>query len=377
MSAPKITVLTMSNLVYEANLHRKVTALALKYDVTLFAVDNGEINEALWKSVNLVRVKISHISTTLKMFHYLIKSLRFLCRHKADLYIAYDVYPLLPLRVKYTFEKMNYIYDSVELFQGINSLIGKRIRKKIWYFYEKFGISGAKAAFTVCDLDAKYLKRLYQLPYHPGIVRNIPIFKGKTDKAHLKNINIPEHFKVGIYQGMLMAGRGLELIVSAVKNIENIVILIVGDGPLMSPLKKKVQKYSIENKIIFCGLVPFNELSAYTALADFGLTVIDGKGMSYYHALPNKLFEYIQAGIPVIGSNYPEIEKIILGEKIGLTVNPNSTPKLEAALRKLIAPEYFPLFKENVNKIKDKYTWEKESERYMDIVDSQLNMDLK
>jgi len=182
------------------------------------------------------------------------------------------------------------------------------------------------------------------------------------------NLGIPEENKIGIYQGMLMKGRGIGQLIKSIKEIENFTLIIVGDGHILNELKDLAAGLNIMNKVVFCGAVPFQDLYKYTRLADFGFTIISGTGLSYYHALPNKLFEYIQSGIPVIGSNYPEIKKIINSEDIGYTVNPHSVEEISSAIGKMLIPENYSQFKQQAERIRFKYTWENESKKYLDII---------
>ncbi len=367
-----IVLLTISDLFYEANIHRKVRALIdAGYKVTVVAAYHPQLNEQLWQGINLVRFKLPQGPTPLRFAAFILKALWHIFRLKADLFIAYDYLPLLPLRLKAMVQPCRYIYDSVELLMGLNALEGKPLRKKFWLWYERFGLTACEAAFTVCASDAKSLQDRYPELNVAGFVRNIPEYVPSPHSSTTflrEKFSIPKERKIGIYQGMIFKGRGLEELITACRTIDALHLVIVGDGPLLPHLKDLVKKWNMEHRVTFTGLVPFQDLKPYTYSADVGFTLINGKGLSYYHALPNKLFEYIQAEIPVIGSNYPEIARIIGQEEIGLTVNPDDTEQIAQAVQHVLLEENYCFFKTNLKRIKDKYSWQKESKKYLEIV---------
>ncbi|MCP4728038.1 MAG: glycosyltransferase family 4 protein [bacterium] len=367
----KIVILTISDLEFESNLHRKAVTLRDEgYDVTIYCAYGSNFDPSLWEHINIVKYRKVFSSTPFIFMEFFVRCFVWILSKKPDLFISYDVYPLFPLRIKHFFDGSRYIYDSVELFQGLNSLVGKSLRRKSWYYYEKWGIRKAVLAFTVCRLDSEHLKKEYPFINTPEWIRNIPDYKPPDKPVDLRKLlNIPRECKIGIYQGAVLRGRGLENIIKALPDINNFTFVVTGNGVLLSELKRLTVELKVENKVYFTGGVPFNELSKYTAGADFGLTIISGKGLSYYHALPNKLFEYIQAEIPIIGSKYPEIENVIDGDNIGITVNPENVEEIRDAIMEISDSERYADLKKNLNKIKDKYSWKSESESYLKIIE--------
>ncbi|MGD9489331.1 MAG: glycosyltransferase [Calditrichaceae bacterium] len=371
----KIVILTISDLIYEANLHRKVMTLKKQYpNLVVLATRNRRLDLNIWEGINLQFLELRFKKGLLYFAEFFLKSLSWVLRQKADLFISYDVYPLLPLRIKKIIHPCNYIYDSVELFQGVNAIADNPVKRKIWFFYEKWAIGKASDIFMVCKSDATYLRKIYRLENEPEVVRNIPDPSETFHENYLRvTYGVPADIKIGIYQGMVFKGRGIEYILKAMAGISGMILFIVGDGPYKDYLKNLTREYRLKKSVVFIHAVPFNELYKFTQSADIGFTTIAGKGLSYYHALPNKLFEYIQAGVPVIGSNYPEIRNIIEKEEIGYAVKPDSVEEIKEAIRKMLINENRQRFEKKLEKIKGKYTWEKESEIYLDIIRRNLD----
>jgi glycosyltransferase involved in cell wall biosynthesis len=356
-------------------MHRKIMTLVENdIEVKLFAAYHKNFDFNLWQNVILKRIRLFSNFMPLRMFQFFLRSLIWLMGQKATLFISYDVYALLPLRIKKAVQNCNYIYDSVELFLEIDSLTAKKLRTIFWKIYERLGISGASSSFTVCESDAIHLQKTYPFIKKPDFVRNIPVPADFKNLDYLRQkFELPQDLKTGIYQGMVFKGRGLEHLVEALLGIGNFALFVVGDGPFKPYLIRKVRELGVQNNIYFINAVPFHELYKFTASADIGFTTIASKGLSYYHALPNKLFEYIQACIPVIGSNYPEIKKIVEGEKIGYTVQPDNPQEIREAILKMLDDSNYNEFKSNLKKIKHKYTWSEESKKYLKIVNKALS----
>ncbi len=374
MNKKKIILLTLSDLVEEANLHRKaVTLIEQGYQVEIFAAYHPGLDVSLWSGVTLVRRRFHRSPMLLRLIEFMAAALFYLMRRQADLFISYDVYALVSLRIKQLLQGCKYVYDSVELFVEIQALQGKPLRRWLWKLYERAGIRGARTAFTVCRSDAEALKRKYSFLPPVPFVRNIPLYRPAKSSDFLREkYGVPKNAKIGIYQGKIFKGRGLRQLIRAVPGLNGFALFIVGDGPLKPELKALAAELNVKTQVYFIDAVPFQELTAYTAGADFGFTIISGKGLSYYHALPNKLFEYIQAGLPVIGSNYPEIKAVIEGDQIGYTVEPDDVPAIRRAIQQMLVQENYDAFRRRLQKIRQKYTWEEESKKYAAIIRSAL-----
>lgn len=371
---PTIVIVTISDLFYEANLHRKVqTLLANGFKVRLFCAFNPKLNKDLWAPAELIQVKLWQKPTVLRFLQFWVKATAWLLKQKADLFISYDFLPLVALRIKSFFQENNYIYDSVELVIGLNSLVHKSVRRFFFKKIEQFGVASAQAAFTVCQSDAQALQKVYPKLNVVGFVRNIPLRQKHQRSMFLREkYDIAADKKIGLYQGMVFEGRGLIEILKACSKIDQVVLVIVGDGTLRSTLMTLAKQLKMENRVIFTGMVPFDQLAQYTYSADFGFTIISGKGLSYYHALPNKLFEYIQAEIPVIGSNYPEIRNLIEQEQVGFVVDPQNIGQIEQAIKKILDPMVYHRLKQNLKQAAPKYSWQEESKKYLQLITRQL-----
>jgi glycosyltransferase involved in cell wall biosynthesis len=203
------------------------------------------------------------------------------------------------------------VYDSHEYFTEVPELIGRPGVKKVWEWLEKKMVPKVKTAFTVCYSIAKIYEEKYGTKFK--VARNLPIagsFKPQSDKVENQQ-------KIILYQGAVNIGRGLEQAILAMHYVENAKLIIAGDGDIKTNLQNLVIKENLQNKVEFTGRLPLKELAKLTPKADLGLSIEEDLGLNYRFALPNKLFDYIQAQVPVIITNLPEMAAIVNQYQIG------------------------------------------------------------
>jgi glycosyltransferase involved in cell wall biosynthesis len=145
--------------------------------------------------------------------------------------------------------------------------------------------------------------------------------------------------------------------------IDGAVLLIVGGGDVIDLLKEKAGKPELKDKIIFKPRLPYDELMQYTVNADLGLTLDKSNNLNYRFSLPNKLFDYIKAGIPVLASDLIEIRTIIEKYEIGDFISGHTPQKIASKVNEIIKnKEKLERWKANTAKASEELNWEKESE---------------
>ena len=115
-----------------------------------------------------------------------------------------------------------------------------------------------------------------------------------------------------------------------------------------------------------------DEVVATLAQADIGLALITSEFLSYYYALPNKFFESISAGLPVLTSQNPDMKQLVEQYDIGLTCDPSDSQAIAKTLQDLFIPETYARFKENVEIARQELTWENEEKKLIAIYEEIL-----
>ena len=226
-------------------------------------------------------------------------------------------------------KKVKIVYDAHEYETERHNIRG--IRKTLVKNLEKYLIGYADAVMTVSDSIANEYVRLYGIK-KPSLVLNTPSFK-VIEKGNIfrETFGISVESTIFLYQGALNLGRGIELILDTFKSLpKDNVVVFMGYGTLEPIIKEAMDKH---NNIYFHKAVPPNRVLAYTSSADFGLSLIEDSCLSYRYCLPNKMFEYIMVGIPVIVSNLPEMRKIVEEYDVGVVVNINLKKSIEEIIK--------------------------------------------
>ena len=286
----------------------------------------------------------------------------FLLFHRFDLLTSNDLDTLLPNYLMSRIKGKPLVYDSHEYFTEVPELVNRPGVQKIWKRIEKWIFPKLKDVFTVNESIAGLFEKDYGI--RPNVVRNIPFKKIiQTDKTR-KELGLPEDKFILILQGSgINIHRGSEEMVQAMKHIEGAMLLIVGGGDVIETLKTMAEGPDIRGKVVFKPRLPYNELMQYTANADLGLTLDKDTNLNYRFSLPNKIFDYIQAGIPVLASDLPEIRKIIEQYKIGSFISGHRPKQIAEKVTEIMKnPEQLNNWKRNLTFAANDLTWEKESE---------------
>jgi glycosyltransferase involved in cell wall biosynthesis len=146
-------------------------------------------------------------------------------------------------------------------------------------------------------------------------------------------------------------------------DVHNAMLLILGNGDVIPALKEMVRAQNLGDKVLFLPRMPFQELRKYTLLADIGLSLDKDTNLNYRYSLPNKIFDYIHAGVPVLASDLPEVKKIIEGYAVG-RISPDHEPKkLATILNEMLSDTtQMKIWKENTKLAAEKLCWEEEEQ---------------
>jgi glycosyltransferase involved in cell wall biosynthesis len=162
--------------------------------------------------------------------------------------------------------------------------------------------------------------------------------------------------------------RGAEEAVQAMQFIEDALLMIVGSGDVIEVLKQMVKDLNLREKVMFTGKVPFEKLVQYTRHADLGLTLDKDTNINYRYSLPNKLFDYIHAGVPVLASPLTEIKKIIEEYKVGTTIASHDPRHIAEKINSIFADTTsLQEWKKNTKIAASKLNWESEELRLKEV----------
>ena len=288
--------------------------------------------------------------------------------NKTDLFYANDLDTLAPMFLLSKLKKKPLIYDSHELFCEVPELKASRIKKSIWQKLEGYIIPKLKTCITVNDSIAKIYEAKYNVPFY--IIRNISDFDQTFIPKSRVQLNLPEDKKIILLQGAgINVDRGAEELIDAMEFVQNAVLYIIGSGDVWENLKQKVLfNKNIQNKVVLINKLPKFELINYTFNADIGLSIDKNTNLNYLYSLPNKIFDYIQAEIPILASRLPEIENIILHYKIGDFIDDHNPKTIANKLNEMLYSQQLSSYKKYLAIAKKEITWKSEKEKLLTII---------
>ena len=286
---------------------------------------------------------------------------------KKDLLWSNDLDTLLPNYLCSQFFSIPLVYDSHEIFCEVPELKNSPLKKKTWEFLEKKLITKNKFRITVNESIAKWFLSKYHTTF--SVIRNIsdpPEFSVSKSRNEL---NLPSEKKIIILQGAgINIDRGAEELVEAMHYVGDFLLLIIGSGDVIERLKLKSIKLELQDKIRFIPKLSPEELFAFTACADLGISIDKNTNINYQFSLPNKLFDYLHAGIPVLASRLCEIEKVILKYQVGNFIENHQPEHIAQKIVESLSHPDYENWKMNTKKIKEELNWTNEKKVLIDLI---------
>lgn len=283
-------------------------------------------------------------------------------RSRADVYEANDLPPLLPAMVAAQLRGKPIVYRAHELW----SEAAPNVRfAAFWRFMERSLVP--RCDYVVTPEENR--SRIYEVelgarrppltirncpPYHPPITSS-----RLQDELHQRGIR---YSTIVLYQGLVDSARCIEEIAEATRFFdEGVVLLVMGTG--YGKWTNPATALAEYDRIVVLPPVPYKDLLPYTASADIGILLYRNDCRNNYYCAPNKLFEYMMMGLPVIAANYPGMLALVEREGVGLCVDPESPEAIATAVNRLARdPDQRERMRRNGLRLsKDRYNWEIES----------------
>jgi glycosyltransferase involved in cell wall biosynthesis len=291
---------------------------------------------------------------------YNIRLLFRLLVRKADILVSNDLDTLPAVYLASGIKNSVLVYDSHEYYTEVPELKNRRLVRRIWERLESRMLPHIQFSCTVSPSIADAYLKKYNI--HMKVIRNLPFRKqaAAAPAFHLQK----QTERIIIYQGALNMGRGLEMAIEAMKYTENMQLVIIGKGDVETRLKELTRSLGLTERVTFTGRISPEKLFDYTVQADLGISLEEDMGLNYRFALPNKVFDYIQAGVPVLVSDLPEVKSLVLQYDVG-TINHAKTPaELGALFNQILDDEAkIEAWKLNLKKAAAELCWENEEQK--------------
>ncbi|MDP9483069.1 MAG: glycosyltransferase, partial [Chloroflexota bacterium] len=170
--------------------------------------------------------------------------------------------------------------------------------------------------------------------------------------------------RVVLYHGGLFPDRGIEQLMDAIRDVPSAVLVLMGYGILEPMLRERAADPAAEGRIRLLPAVPPDELLAWVACADVVAMPIQPSTLNHRLTTPNKLFEAMAAGVPVVASDLPGMATIVRATECGLLCDPADPASIATALRAILdAPEADRLAygRRGLEASHAEYSWERQA----------------
>jgi glycosyltransferase involved in cell wall biosynthesis len=368
----QVIVTVISDLETDARVHKVCqTLFAQGYRVLLIGTCNRQSAPLKPRDYQTDRIRMRFRRSFLFYAEFNFRLFLKLSRTHGDIYLGNDLDTMPATTVAARLKKKPLVYDSHEYFLGMAGMERKPLRRSVWKFIERRIFSGLHYMYTVSDS----IRTLYRKNYHRNLwlVRNLP-YKNPgspaTEPEDLERIalidqKIPAHKKLLILQGAgINESRGAEELVYSMSFLDpgEFHLLIIGGGDVFGKLEKLMHENRLEGKITLIPKVPFPVLSHFTRKAQLGISIDKPSVPNHRYSLPNKLFEYLHAGVPVLASRLVEQEKIINHYEVGDFIDDHQPEHIAKKIKEIFAdPEKLNRWKQNTSRVREELNWENES----------------
>ncbi len=289
-------------------------------------------------------------------FFYNLRLFFYLLFNTPSILLANDLDTLLANYLVHKIKRVRLVYDSHEYFTEVPELQKRRIAKLVWSSLEKWMLPNINYAYTVSPKISDSYKKLYGIEM--GVIYNFPNYLNEVNKVKQKEGYI-------IYQGALNVGRGLEELIEAMKYINNYTLHVYGSGDIESELKNLTKQFNLEQKVLFFGRLSSEELLEKTKNAVLGVSIEKPIGLSYQYAVPNKIFDYLNSGIPVYYSNLNEVINLLGEREVGLQLSSYSPKAIASDLNKMLCSKQYLEWTKNALELSRMYNWESQENKLL------------
>jgi len=229
---------------------------------------------------------------------------------------------------------------------------------------ERALIRHADRVITVSNSIAAYLAGRYRIPL-PQVVRNVAPVPA-TVKTRKATASKPTRTTI-LYLGLLSPRRGLEELIDALPLVEDVHVRLVGpDSGYSAVLRDRAHERGVQDRVEIGNLVPPDAVNSLMTDVDAGYCGTMDSPLSYRFSLPNKLFSYLAAGVPVVASDLPEVRSLLEGTGAGALFDLRSPESLAAAIRVVMDGDRVALH-ERALALAEANSWEREQERLLDV----------
>jgi glycosyltransferase involved in cell wall biosynthesis len=362
MSAKKITVSVISDLTTDQRVIRICTTLQqMGFDVLIIARCFNNSLPLDRYNFRAKRIKCYFRKGIMQYAEFNLKLFFKLLFVKTDYFLANDLDVLIPNYFLSKIRGKKIFYDTHEYFTGVPELRDSPLKRRIWKFFENWIFPKLPVVYTINDS----VKNKYQQEFNKEItvVRNVP-FTTVQIKTSLPN-NLQNKIILLLQGAGINVGRGGKELLEAISYLpNNYYLLFIGSGTQWDEIKAKRLVLNLQERTEMIDKVSPAKLREYTSWADIGFSLDSFDDLNCLFNLPNKIFDYIHASVPIIATGIPEVKRIVEEYDCGICLDNYEPQNIAKAITALVSDkERYAKYKSNCITAAKELCWENESEK--------------
>jgi glycosyltransferase involved in cell wall biosynthesis len=303
-----------------------------------------------------------------------------LVRSPVDVYHAQDQRALPACYIAALIRRKPLVFDAHEL--PLSDAVLRRWRGlhalSTWFLASV--LPRCAGVITVSSPIAQEIGKLYRVS-EVSLVRNVPVYQSVAKSNKLRQyLGLGPDVRIALYQGGMQPNRGLDRLVRAAPFLgPNILIVLLGPTTkeTRSQLEALILSEGVANCVKLLPPVPYEELLEWTASADIGLIVYSpDDSLNVKMCLPNKLFEYLMAGIPVLASELEAVKEVIKTHDVGQVVSSLEPVEVGAEITAMLADNaaLARMSRHALEAARYEFCWELEKQRLIQFYQKILKM---
>ena len=308
----------------------------------------------------------------LKFILFNIRLFIFLLRSNYQILHAHDIWVMPGSALANIFKRGILVYDAHEFTCGLEVFKRKRFSGFVWSVVEKILIKEVHSLITINSWHQQLFLDKY--PHIPGtaVIMNFPSREDNRLEDKLKGFR--ERNEIVLFQGILKEGRGLRNIVKSMNVIKSGQLHLIGEGDLEEELHRLIESNQLQKGVQLKGKVGWEILLLETQKARAGLVLFEPRSENYTYASPNKFFEYVMAGTPVIASAIPTFKDFNQEFEVAILVDPSNIEEISKAIQTLLTQkEKWGTYHQNCLKAREIWNWEAQEQTLLKLYTQLLN----
>jgi len=357
----KVIVSVTTDLLTDQRVHKTcMSLLSNGYDPVLFGRKYSNNSNLEERDYPCKRVKLWFNNGFLFYANYNLYLLFYLLTSRVDILLSNDLDTLLANYIASKLKRLHLVYDSHEYFTEVPELVNRPRIQRFWKNLESAIIPKLKNCYTVTSKIAEVYRLKYKVDFK--VLRNFPYLKEEV-KAVVKRDAI-------IYQGALNVDLGIQHIINKNTYVENVELWIAGDGDIKDELDLQIKRLDLSGKVKFLGRLPIGELRVITKTAKIGVSLEKQEGLNYTYALPNKVFDYIHAKVPVLYADLQEVKKTINGFNVGEELISYDSKEMAEQLNKMLNSSQYDNWVKQCESAAKEFNWQTEEQVLLSIFET-------